>query len=87
VKETKVGHNETLIFEAVMEFDGHDILALAKDIAEVITEPLSTVIPLVQAIWNGLVFVGQGTNAPHWTYSIDGAVRYMIDLGTKLRAA
>jgi hypothetical protein len=86
ISETEVGHLETLIFEAVMEFDGHDIVALAKVVVKVVTQPLSIVLPLVQAIWNGLKFVGQGMNAPHWTYKIDGAVRFMVGLGAKLRA-
>lgn len=86
-KETQVGHNQTLIYEAVLDFDGEDILGLAQEIAEIVLMPMANVIPLVQAIWNGLNFFGQGLNAPHWRYSIDPAVRYLIDLATQLRAS
>jgi hypothetical protein len=81
--------SRTIVFSGVnsMEFDGHDIIGLAKEIAEVLTEPLSTIIPLVQAIWNGLAFLGQGLNAPHWTYNVDAAVRYLVGSGRELRAA
>lgn len=87
VTETKVGHNETLIYEMIMEFNGHDLLAFAAVIAKLMSSPLSEVLPLVQAIWNGLTFFGQGPRAPHWLYNIDAAVRFMVDLGAELRAA
>ncbi|AEK09436.1 lysin B [Mycobacterium phage LittleE] len=85
VKETEVGHNETLIYEAVMDFNGRDILAFAKEIAQILTMPLSQVIPLVQAIINGLTFLAQGPRAPHWTYGIAPAVDYLIRCGNELR--
>ncbi|AEK08110.1 lysin B [Mycobacterium phage Yeet] len=85
VKETEVGHNETLIYEAVMDFNGRDIMAFAKEIAQILTMPLSQVIPLVQAIINGLTFLAQGPRAPHWTYSIAPAVDYLIRCGNELR--
>lgn len=85
VKETEVGHNETLIFEAVMEFDGHDIFSFATEVAQILTMPLTQALPLIQAIWNGLTFLGKGMNAPHWTYNVDAAVGHMITLGNKIR--
>lgn len=86
IKETEVGHDETLIFEAVMDFNGGDVVAFAKEIAQIVTMPLTQVVPLVQAIINGLTFLAKGTSAPHWTYSIDGAVRFLVELGYKIRA-
>lgn len=83
--QTEVGHDQTLIYEAVMEFDGHDFLGLAKEIASVVSAPALNVVPLVQAIWNGMSFFGQGTKAPHWTYDIAPALRYLTDLGNKIR--
>lgn len=87
VKETEVGHNETLIFEAVMDFNGGDIVALATELFEIVTMPWTQLLPLVQAIWNGLTFLVQGTNAPHWTYDIGPAAAYLVRLGSELRAA
>lgn len=86
VKETVVGHNETLIYEAVLNFDGHDLLALAAKLAEVMMQPLAQILPLVQAIWNGLTFFAQGMRAPHWTYDAGPAVRHMLNLGARLQA-
>lgn len=83
--QTEVGHNQTLIYEAVMEFDGQDFLGLATEIGSVATLPAVNLIPLVQAIWNGLTFFGQGTSAPHWTYDIAPAIKYLTQLGTKYR--
>lgn len=85
--QTEVGHNQTLIYEAVMEFDGRDFLGLAKELTQVATVPMVNLVPLIQAIWNGLTFFGQGTRAPHWTYDIAPALRYLVDLGTKIRIA
>ena len=47
--------------------------------------PLGKPLPLAQAIFNGLTFFGQGTKAPHWTYDIAPAARYLTDLGNKIR--
>lgn len=85
VKETAVGHDETLIFEAVMDFNGGDILAFAKTLVSIVAMPLTQIIPLVQAIINGLTFLAQGTNAPHWQYDVAPAVDYMVRRGNELR--
>ena len=85
VEETEVGALETMIFEAVMEFNGRDFLAFAKEIAELFIKPLSQILPLVQAIWNGLTFLGQGSSAPHWTYNITPAADYLVELGANIR--
>jgi len=66
--ETEVGHDETLIFDAVMAFDGSDFIALAREVAEILTMPWANLVPLIQAIWNGLVFAAAGPSAPHWQY-------------------
>ena len=85
-QETEVGHNETMIYEAVMDFDGEDIMALMKEFVEILSMPLTQVIPLVQAIWNGLTFLGQGPRAPHWTYDIRPGVRYLIERAIEVPA-
>jgi hypothetical protein len=86
-KETQVGHNQTIIYEAVLDFTGEDLLALAQEVNEIVTMPLVNVIPLVQAIWNGLTFAVQGMKAPHWNYTIVPAVRYLTGLAVQLRAS
>lgn len=83
--ETEVGYDERLVYEAVMEFDGHDLYGFAKEILEVVTMPWRNLWPLVQAIWNGLVFAGSA-GGPHGSYEIDWAVRHLIALGTDLRS-
>jgi len=83
--ETEVGHNHTLIYEAVMDFNGGDLLAFAKEIFEIVSMPWSQVLPLVQAIYNGMRFLVQGAG-PHNAYEINWAVRHLIDLGNRIRA-
>ncbi|UEM46540.1 lysin B [Mycobacterium phage JuicyJay] len=85
VEETEVGHNETMIYEAVMDFNGKDILAFAKEIAQILVLPLTQVVPLVQAIINGLSFLVKGPKAPHWTYDIRPAVDHLVRRGNELR--
>lgn len=84
--QTQVGYNQTLIYEAVMDFTGEDLVDLAREIAEVILMPYLNLVPLVQAIWNGLTFAVQGPRAPHWTYDIAPAIKYLLTLAEKLRS-
>lgn len=84
---TKVGSYQTLIYEMVMDFDGRDILAFARAAAKLVAEPLTSVLPLIQAIWGGLAFAVQGPRAPHWTYDIRPAVQYLNELADKLELA
>jgi hypothetical protein len=84
--QTEVGYNQTMIYEAVMEFNGRDFMRLVTEITSVLTMPTVNVIPLVQAIWGGLTFFGKGTRASHWTYDIAPAVKYLAELGNQIRA-
>jgi Cutinase len=84
--ETEVGHNERIIFDLVQNATPVTLLAIAEEAAEILAKPLSEVLPLVQAIFNGLVFAGQGMQAPHWAYDIGPAVQYLIQRGNELRA-
>lgn len=77
----KVGHNMNLIYEAVMDFNGKDILAFAATLYSFATGPMKEFLPLVQAIWNGLRFLSQGMNAPHWKYDPWPATGYLDKLG------
>jgi len=85
-RETEVARNQRLIYEAVMDFTGEDLRDIAAELIEVVTMPWSHLVPLVQAVWDGLQFVARGT-APHTTYEIDWAVRHLIDLGNRIRTA
>lgn len=62
-------------------------MAIDEEAAGLLSKPMAEALPLVRAIINGLTFAGQGTSAPHWTYNIDPAVRYLVGLGNKLRTA
>ncbi len=87
--ETEVGHNERIIFDMIQNADVSTILAIAAEVAEVLNKPLTQVLPLVQAIINGVLFAGQGSNASHWKYGgdIGPAVQYLITKGHELRLA
>lgn len=84
--QTEVGYNQTMIYEAVMEFNGKDFIRLVAEIADVVRMPAINVVPLVQAIWGGLSFFGKGTKASHWTYDIGPAIKYLTVLGKEIRS-
>lgn len=79
---TEVGANETLIYEAVMDFNGSDLWSFAKKIVKVLTMPLSQAWPLIQAIWNGMQFLAAGMNAPHWQYDARPAIAHYEHLAS-----
>lgn len=83
-KEPEVGANETLIYEAIMDFNGGDLFAFAKRIFTVATMPWTTFWPIFQAIWNGIEFLAAGPNAPHWQYDERPAVAWLTGIGERL---
>lgn len=79
VKETTTGHDMTIIFNAVQNFNGKNILAFAEELVHLVSLSLGHLISVVQAIWNGLAFLAKGTQAPHWLYDAAPAVGYLIE--------
>ena len=75
--EAEVGKVEKLIYDVIQELDFNDVLAIAEEILKVIFMPFTYLIPLIQAITNGVLFFGAGMAAPHYHYPIDGAVAYL----------
>lgn len=80
-QETDVGANETLIYEAVMDFNGRDLLAFARKIFKIATMPWSEFWSLFQAIFNGIKFLSEGMNAPHWRYDSAPLTAWLTELG------
>lgn len=58
--ESSVGKVETNIYDIVQQPSFGDIISIAKDLGM----PIGT----VEAIYNAMLFFGQGTNAAHWQY-------------------
>lgn len=85
-KQAAVGEYETLIFNFIQETNLKNTLEIAKALLEAIFIPLTHLIPLVEAIINGLTFAAQGMNAPHWTYNSDPAIRYLTERGRQIPA-
>ena len=85
-KETEVGHNQTMVYELVLDFTGGDVMAFLKEIIEIVTMPMTQLLPLFLAIWGGLKFLGSGT-VPHGAYDPGPAIRYLDDLGKRKRVA
>lgn len=82
--ETEVGHNERIIFDVIQNATPTTLLAISLEVAEILGEPLQQVVPLVQAILNGGMFlVAPG---PHGDYDIGPGIRYLIERGQLLRA-
>lgn len=65
---SEVGKIQTRIYNVVVNGGMLDILKNAELIAEEFSQPLSTTLAAVQAIFGGLKFAFQGVNAPHWKY-------------------
>jgi hypothetical protein len=59
--ESPAGKTETGIFNIVQAATFFDVVAVAEDLGR----PVGT----IEALWNGMVFASEGTNAPHWRYS------------------
>ncbi|QHB37453.1 lysin B [Mycobacterium phage Leopard] len=78
---TRVGENETLIYEAVMDFNGGDILAFARKIFKLATLNWLEFWAVFQAIFNGIKFLGAGMNAPHWQYDSRPVTAWLERLG------
>jgi hypothetical protein len=82
--ESVVGHDETLIYNMVQSFDGKNFFAFIKEMVELFIMPFSHVWPIAQAIYNGVLFLGQGANAPHWKYDSLPAINHLTALGMEL---
>jgi hypothetical protein len=58
--ESSVGKVETNIYDIIQQPTFSDVISIAKDLGM----PIGT----VEAIYNALLFFGQGVNAAHWAY-------------------
>ncbi len=87
--EVHVAYNERMIFNIVMNTTATSILAIAKEVVELLDKPLVEVVPLVESILNGMNFYSRGMNSSHFKYGGDvgPAVRYLVERGHELRAA
>ncbi|MDG4669062.1 hypothetical protein [Mycobacterium sp. 236(2023)] len=83
--ETEVGHNERIIFDVVQDATVVTALAIAAEVAEILSEPLEQVLPLVQAVANGAFFLGAGVGGPHTRYDIAPAVRFLTEVAERVR--
>jgi hypothetical protein len=75
--EAEVGILETRIYNFVVDGTWQTFLANVEDLADLFKMPVATVMAAGQAIFNGMSFFVQGTNAPHWHY--EGFVPSMVD--------
>jgi hypothetical protein len=82
---TVVGHDETMIFDLVQTTSAQSAVAIAMEMAQLAATPTKRLIPLIQAIWNGLTFLGKGTNAPHWLYDPAPAIDYLEKRGREIK--
>lgn len=84
IKEPEVGANETLIYEAIMDFNGGDLFSFAKKVFSFATLDWAIFWGLFQAIQNGIEFLVAGPNAPHWQYDERPAVAWLTGIGERL---
>jgi hypothetical protein len=81
--ETEVGHNERIIYDIVQNATVTTLAAIALEVSEILGQPMLEIVPLVQAVMNGVLFAGNA--APHGNYDIRPAVRYLVEVGDRLR--
>ena len=86
--EAAAGADETLIYNLIQSFSFSTILGFAEYAIQFLNKPLAQVIPLIEAIINGLTFAAAGPNAPHWQYqaAAAAAVGYLNQLGAAVPA-
>jgi hypothetical protein len=86
--EAPAGADETLIYNLIQSFSFSTILGFAEYAVKFLNKPLAQVIPLIEAIINGLTFAAAGTSAPHWQYqgAAAAAVGYLNELGANVPA-
>lgn len=82
---SKVGHDETLIFSLIQKMDATSFMDIVTEIADVALLPMTHLIPIAQAIFNGLTFFGAGTNAPHWKYDPAPAIDWLEKRGREIK--
>jgi hypothetical protein len=82
--ESPAGKVEKLIYDFIQEVTFIDVMAIAEEILKVIFMPMTSLIPLIQAIINAGLFFGAGMNAPHYHYPIDGAVAYLRQVADRV---
>jgi hypothetical protein len=83
----EVGHIENTIYQVIQEVTVADVWEVVKIVAEAIFCPFAILVPLVQAIFNAGQFFLAGMNSPHYTYTIDGAVKYLQQTAATTLAA
>lgn len=79
----EVGHIENMVYQVIQEVTVADVWAIIEEVAKVIFMPFVYLVPMVQAIYNAGLFFLQGMNSPHFTYTIDGAVRFLQQTAAK----
>lgn len=81
VKESDVGADETLIYEAVLDFGGGDVMSIIKTLMKFLASPMSQAIAMFMALYNGMKFAAEGPSAPHWQYDERPAVAWLDGIG------
>jgi hypothetical protein len=82
---TAAGSDEELIYNMIVsESFGGTLVGLIKLIESAVVQflnPISEVIGIATAIWNGLRFLVAGPNAGHFQYDITPAIKYLQEIG------
>jgi len=80
---SEVGHAEKLIYDVIQQATVVDLFAVFAEVVEAVFIPQVYLMPLIQAIMNGILFFAAGIDAPHYHYPIDGAVNYLRQVAAK----
>lgn len=81
---TAAGADETLIYQLIVttNFGGtlEGLLTLVESAIDQFNQPLTEVIGIATAIYNGLTFAAAGPAAGHYTYQIGPAISYLTEV-------
>ncbi len=86
--EAPPGLMETAIYNLVQgTITGPE--GLLEVIGDVLTNPIGELVPLFEALINGIQFLAGGSSAPHYTYQVDcqdPAIKYLANRGPQVPA-
>jgi hypothetical protein len=82
--ESSAGLDETLLYNIIVSqnFEGtlEGLLALVESAAAQFVNPISEVVGIAEAIFNGLNFLGAGAAADHYAYNVQPMIDYLTQV-------
>lgn len=84
--ESQVGQCETMVYNIVLNFSPSSVGDMTTTISNTLKMPLTMVVPVVEAVLNGFLFVATGFSG-HGDYDSTPAAQKLVSIGQQLLAA